>query len=295
MRKIEIATIIGAGPAGMAAALQLQRYRIHPLLLERTEPGGLLKNANLVENYPGFPGGIKGPDLVKLFIEQLEGTDVIVTHGEVRELSHEGNSFVIKMASGYEYLSKSVVIASGTKPLNFKDFTIPEIISKKIGYEVYPLLHTQGKTIAIIGAGDAAFDYAINLARQNRVIILNRRTKVSCLPLLWERVKKYPQISYHANVRVDAIEATGDGAIRLLCDASGSTAQFEVDNLIGAIGREPQLDFLSEGLSDKIQGLEQKSRLYLIGDVKNGFYRQTAIAIGDAIKVAMQIYKREVS
>lgn len=295
MTDIEIVAIIGAGPAGMAAALQLKRYGLNPLLLERAEIGGLLRNANLVENYPGFPGGIPGPNLVRLFAEQIKGIGIAVTYAEVSKLSLEAETFVIKTNDGKKYLSKTVIIASGTQPRTFKDFAIPNLLRNRIYYEVYPLLAMRGKTIAIVGAGDAAFDYALNLARNNRVLILNRDSNVNCLPLLQQRADQNPHIHYQAGISISRVTEAPEGNLRLICNSSQQIMEIEADYLVGALGREPQLDFLGEEISGKIQQLEKQGNLFLIGDVKNGLYRQTAIAVGDAIKVAMQIYQQEVS
>lgn len=292
MVKVEI-IIIGAGPAGLTAALQLKRYGINPLLLERAEIGGLLRNANLVENYPGFPGGIAGPDLARLFGEQVKTVGVEVTYDEVLKLAHDGKEFSTQTASGKSYYSKIAIVASGTKPRTFKDFIIPSRLKNRVYYEVYPIAAIQGKTIAIVGAGDAAFDYALNLAKNNRVFILNRDAEVNCLPLLWQRANQAPQIEYRQGISIAKVAESPEGRFKLVCNLSTTTVEISADYLIGAIGREPQIDFLGKEISGKIHHLEQQGKLYRIGDVKNGLYRQTAIAIGDALKVAMQIYQRE--
>jgi len=168
--KIEDVLIIGAGPAGLAAAIQLQRYGIPPLILERHNPGGLLWNANLVENYPGFPQGISGVALVKRMQQQADEVGVKITAAEVTRLDWNGRHFRAETTTGI-LRAQYVVIASGTQPRRFTNFALPLRRADRIFYEVAPLLEIRGTEVAIVGAGDAAFDYALNLAqRKNQVV-----------------------------------------------------------------------------------------------------------------------------
>ena len=113
--------IIGAGTAGMTAAIQLKRYDIPFVLLERERVGGLLWNANLVENYPGFPAGVSGSKLIGLMEKQMERIGVEVTFESVTELSYEDDRFLVATSQA-SYCPRYVVVASGTKP---KPFPIP--------------------------------------------------------------------------------------------------------------------------------------------------------------------------
>ncbi len=287
----EQVVIIGGGPSGLATALQLIRYGIKPVLLERDRVGGLLHNANLVENYPGFPEGIPGPELVALFEAQRLAGGVEVTTGEAREVSYADGVFQIATAERV-YQAQALVVASGTtpKPFTGADFSIPEEAAGFLFYEVYPLLEVEGKQIAIVGGGDAAFDYALNLCERNHVIILNRGEGVQCLPLLWERASAAPRITYHQNTRIARLESYS-GGIRLDCANAAGDLQFFADYVIGAIGRRAQLDFMAPDLMAQASDLEAQGSLYFVGDVKRGIYRQTAIAVGDGILAAMKIYR----
>jgi thioredoxin reductase len=125
----------------------------------------------------------------------------------------------------------------------------------------------KGKKIAIVGAGDAAFDYAMTLSSHNSVHIHNRGTRVRCLPALLEIARKQENIIYFEN----------------------SVPSDSYDYTIFATGREPDLDCMSDDLKKMQSGLEQQGVLYVIGDVNNGEVRQTSVATGDGVKAAMAI------
>lgn len=287
---VEVA-IIGAGPAGIAAAIQLQRSGVEPLLLERKQLGGLLLNANLVENYPGFPQGIRGEELVRLFVEHLKNVGVGVCSEEARQLNYDGHSFIIE-TDQREIAAQIVVLASGTKPREFTDCPIPEEARDRVFYEVYPLRAVKHKRIAIVGAGDAAFDYALRLAEnENEVFIINRGDQIKSLPLLWERAKRRPSIKYHEQTEIVKITPT-ERSLLLDLSAPKKRWTFSVDSVIFAIGRVPQLDYCAERLRRESPELERAGLLYLIGDVRRGIYRQTAMAVGDGIETAMRISEK---
>ena len=279
----EDVTIIGAGPAGIAAAIQLKRYGLAPILLEKDHIGGLLVNANLVENYPGFPQGISGVELVRLFQSQLELTGVTVSFEEVLHLDYD-ESFIIS-TSQRELRSRIVIIASGTKP---KQAEFPPEAAERIFYEVIPIANVEHKKIAIIGAGDAAFDYALNLSRMNDVTILNRKEERKCLPLLWERMQKSPRITYLENSTLQTIKGSGE-VLNISYKNPQGDWELKTDYVIFAIGRTAQLDYLSEQLKEQASDLEKRGLLYFVGDVKNDICRQTSIAVGDGVRVAMRI------
>ncbi|MDP3185374.1 MAG: NAD(P)/FAD-dependent oxidoreductase, partial [Anaerolineales bacterium] len=173
--------IIGAGPAGIATAIQLKRFGLPPILLEKDRVGGLLRNANLVENYPGFPNGIPGPKLIALFEKQTRRVGAEVTFDEVTRLDYDGEVFLVDTTRN-TFSAKYVIVATGTKPKPLP-IKIPAQVEGKVFSEVWPLAGVKNKRILVVGAGDAAFDYALNLAsRENTVTILNRSHETVCLP-----------------------------------------------------------------------------------------------------------------
>lgn len=289
---IKDVVIIGAGPAGLSTAIQLKRCNIEPVLLEQEEIGGLLRNANLVENYPGFPEGISGLDLVELFKKQLKNTGVKVSSERVLELRYRDDVFFTK-TNRRVIASTIAVIATGTKPREISAPSISNDIKNRIFYEIYPIRRIKNKKIAIIGAGDSAFDYALNLSQKNEVIILNRSKRAKCTPVLMERCMKSEDISYLHNVCVREIN-NKDKKILLTCIHSNSQDENQIyaDYVIIAIGREPCLDFLDSQLKKHFKNLIKTNTLYMVGDIKNKIYRQTAICVGDGIKAGMKICRK---
>ncbi|MEW6456987.1 MAG: NAD(P)/FAD-dependent oxidoreductase [Acidobacteriota bacterium] len=284
--------IIGAGPSGIATAIQLKRYEIEPILLEKDEIGGLLRNANLVENYPGFPEGIPGQELVKLFRKQLENAGIKVHFEEVLELDYMNKVFFVR-TDKRTIISRIVVIASGTESLRLSVPKIPEELKNRVFYEIHSMAEAINKKIAIIGGGDGAFDYALTLSQRNEVIILNKNNKARCIPALWNRCMKTENISYLDSINVEEIKDVENGLL-IICNHYGNwkKEQIYVDYLVISIGRRPHLDFLSINLKKKFEKLIKVKMLFMVGDVKNEVYRQTAICVGDGVKSAMEIHKK---
>jgi thioredoxin reductase len=292
--------IIGAGPAGITCALQLSRYGIRPLLFEKDIPGGLLKNASLVENFPGFPGGISGTGLVRKMAKQLEHAGVPVIHENVTHISFQSGIFRIKTAKS-GYTCGTLVIASGTSPVEHPTTHVPypesrteSPLLRNIFYEVYPIRHVRNAGIAIIGAGDAAFDYAIQMSLNNKVCIFNRSERIRCLHLLFDRVKANPLITYHDNHILHSIQKDLSlSCLKLFFETKNGMESHLADYIIFAIGRKPELSFVDPGFINLFEKLQQERKLYFAGDVRNELFRQASIAAGDGMRTAMQIYFNE--
>jgi len=285
--------VIGAGPAGTAAAMQLKRYGIDTLLFESDEVGGLVRNAWKVENYPGFPGGISGIELASIIQKQLNHSGITPLFNHVKNLSfdHDNDSFKI-ITDDAEYETETVIIAAGTRPEKLDILeNLPDILKNKTHYEIHPILEIQNNRIAIIGAGDVAFDYALNLSRQNDIIILNRHDNNHALPLLTKLASESKRISYMENVSVDGISATGDTSMKVTITADGKADSIRVDHIVAAVGRIPRDDFIDRTVIDSKAMLIENGRLYFAGDVANGIYRQVGIAVGDGLRAAMQIFQ----
>lgn len=291
MIRNEAIAIIGAGPAGIATAIQLCRLGLKVTMFEKNRIGGLLRSANLVENYPGFPLGITGPNLVGLLEEQLRSFAVDIVFAEVDGLCFENGRFVVSTRERTFYPG-IVVVATGTRPIELNDLELPSQFREAICYDISLILHEKGKRIVIVGAGDAAFDYALNLGANNEVVILNRGEVIRCIPLLWQRAAASAAISYHDNTEVSRITGHDDNQIGIECVQQGAPLKLHAHYLVPAIGREPQLSFLTKDDGENHTRQAQDGIIHFVGDVKNGSFRQTAIAVGDGIKAGMKIGTR---
>ncbi len=280
--------IIGAGPAGLAAAMQLSRQGHSPLVFEQNRVGGLLVNANWVENYPGFVEGITGPELVRLFEDQARRLGVNIIHEQVISVQYEGGKF--RIATSHRDLKSGLLVAaSGTTPRKYQQDVLSNDLEGKVFAEVFPLNQEKNKTIVIIGAGDAAFDFGINLSRHNKVIILNRGSQIKALPLLWDRIQKINSIHYQQDAEIIEASNTPGDQVSIKVRNSKGTTTIVCDYIITAIGRDPAFDFAGQSIMEQKKQLLKDQKLFLIGDLQNGSFRQTSIAVGDGVRTAMII------
>jgi thioredoxin reductase len=283
--------IIGAGPAGIAAAVQLRRSGIEFLLVEKDRVGGLLNEANRVENFPGVSGGVPGRILAARLKRQLTTAGIRPKKARVAQLAFHDEYFELRTEQE-TFTAGKVILACGTMPLPPAPPLDPALLRGRLFTGVLPLLKASGETIAVIGGGDAAFDYALSMADKNTVHILVRSARPRALPILVERCRRHPGIKLHMNCRLaHAAFRAGDAGVRLeTTDAdSGHCAEISCQRILSAIGRAPALDFLDSGLRPMLTGLVRQKKLFLTGDAGNGLFRQAAIAAADGLRAAMEI------
>ena len=284
--------IIGCGPAGMACAIQLKRMGLDPLVIEKDRPGGMLPNANLIENYPGFPGGIAGLLLARRMTEQFNSFRIKSITDEITGILY--NDGIFHLHGRFEdYNTPVLVIASGTVPI-IPEIPIEYVNEGLIHFDISRLRTVSGKTIGIIGAGDAAFDYSLSLAEnENEVYIFNRGTGIKALKSLSDKVVINNHIKYQEKHPLNKLELVDNKALIAIFNSTSGNSKYSLDYLIFAIGRIPGNAFFREGLEDKLPGLVKQHRLYLIGDLSNGNCRQVSVAVGDGVKAAMEIFRNE--
>jgi len=286
MQRVEI-LIIGAGPAGLSCAIQLKRSGKEAIVLEAHEIGGLVRNANLIENLLGFPRGITGLEIARLFKEHVRLNDVRIRTEAVLSLDYDGDSFEVR-TNRDEYKAERVVVATGTKPVEINMRLLDTGVKDRVFYEPLSLMDMQDKDIAIIGSGDCAFDYAVSLSVHNNIFILMRGERHKCLPVLFERCSRIERIELREGFDIKRVEVVDD---RLLITSEGD--EIEADYLVPAIGRVANLGFMGNRITSNLQSLIKDKRLFFIGDVRNERFRQVAISMGDGIRVAMEIYAQD--
>ena len=291
MAGVKNAVIVGAGPAGMAAAIYLKRAGLTPLVLEKDSPGGLLRNANLVENYPGFTSGIRGEELAARFVEQVESLGIDVKKDSVKKVKLAGDIFKIETESA-ELASRAVIIASGTRPRIPRIPGLVGLQGKKVFSDIISMHipENKGSHYLVLGGGDAAFDYALNLCGQGHRATIVSRSQPHCLPLLGERAAANG-IAVREDILVEQVEETVQGVV-MRCRAGPRRLRLYGDAVVVAYGRTPELGMLDRSLLRRVRDPDAPPAtdvpgLYLAGDVARGRNRQTGIAVGDGIMAAM--------
>ena len=285
--------IVGCGPAGIACAIQLKRSNIDFKII-CNKFGGIANNANEIENLLGFPDGISGQSFVSTLKQHFENLSIQYTKDNIQNvrkvIENENDLFHIKCENG-EYYSKFLIIATGTVP---KKLNIPGESKlwekKRLNYEMYNFIYQKTiKSIAIVGSGDAAYDYALNLVKfPVKIEILQRSEESKCLPLLQKRAHDNSNINIIKKIKLHSlIEENNKIKLKAIRESKEETRYY--DFIFVAVGRSPNLDFISEDLHEKYRNSINLPNMYFIGDVKNKHYRQISIAMGDGVKSAMKI------
>jgi len=281
MKKEYETIIIGAGPAGIAAAIQLKRVGREFLIFEKGPIGGIILNANRVENYLGFANGPSGPELAEHFTNHLKSMNITVHHlstGSLERLSSR-----CFMVDGYS--CRNVIVASGTRARRLAPEIIEDGAEDRIYTEVYPIRDLADQRITIIGSGDAAFDYTLTLAPRNSVTILYRSNEPKCHQLLLEEASNNSSIE-QLSKRSPLSITKEEESLKIKTDQGDI---LKTDYVLTAIGRDPAIDFCSKEIKNHFLEKSEVPGLYWVGDVARGIHRQVAIAVGDGIRAAMGI------
>lgn len=292
--------IIGSGPAGYTAGIYTARAGLNPLLIASSvEAGGELMKTTEVENYPGFPNGLQGPELMDSFRQQAErfGTEVLLD--DVIEVDLTGTTKIVKTGNGKTFEAKTVILATGAA---YRELGLPR--EKELsGYGISWCATCDGfffreKTIAVVGGGDSAMEEATFLTRfASKVYLIHRRGSFKASKIMQERALANPKIEVIWNTEI--AELLGEGKLtgvttRNLVD--GTEKQLDLDGLFIAIGNDPrvwlvenQLELTAEKFI-KVDGRSSKTTLpgvFAAGDVIDPTYRQAITAAGSGCVAAL--------
>ncbi|HEX3105039.1 MAG TPA: thioredoxin-disulfide reductase [Terriglobales bacterium] len=295
--------IVGSGCAGHTAALYTARAKLEPLVLEGHEPGGQLSLTTLVENFPGFPEGIQGPELIANMRRQAErfGAEYQMAHVTSADLS--SRPFTLKV--GKETVqTRSLIIASGASArwlgLPSEQALIGHGVSSCATCDGF---FFSGKDIAVIGGGDSAMEEAIFLTRfASKVSLIHRRDEFRASKIMLERAKQHEKINFIPNTIVEQVddpakkEVTG---LRLRDVRSGKTSTLPVSAMFLGIGHIPnakifdgQLDMDEDGYLKTTGNVFTKvPGVYACGDVQDRRYRQAITAAGSGCMAALEVEK----
>ncbi len=291
MNKSGIVAIIGAGPAGMSASIQLNRFGIEHFIFEKSEPGGLLRNGNRISNYTGVFPPVTGIELTQKMISHFSSysREMIKLPVEKVKYDESKDKFIIS-AGRSQFVSDFVIAASGTIPAKPEILkSVPDELLKYIDFEVTGLTGVEQENILVVGGGDSAFDYALTLSALNNVVIINRSERIKALNSLQEVVFSKKNINYFDNTELTEIRKEGVKGLRVDLIKSGEIRSEAFDRIVFATGRKPEDTFLSDIEKPVLDSLIFNGRIYLVGDIKKGRCRQALIAAGDGLESAMKI------
>jgi thioredoxin reductase (NADPH) len=289
--------IVGSGPAGLTAAIYAARANLEPIVLAGSAPGGQLMITSDVENYPGFPDGIQGPELMASFRQQAERFGTQIVDVDIDRVDFSSRPFRI-WARGTEYRGESVVVATGASAL----WLGLESETRLRGRGVSACATCDGfffrdKEIAVVGGGDTALEEATFLTRfASKVHLLHRRDAFRGSKIMIDRAKANPKIAIRLNTAVD--EVLGDAKVsglRLRDTQTGETDEVDMQGLFVAIGYRPNTDAFRDWLEVDDKGYlvvhdETGSKIdgvFIAGDVHDHRYRQAVTAAADGCKAAI--------
>ena len=292
--------IIGSGPAGDTAALYAARANLKPLVIEGIEPGGQLMITTDVENYPGFPKGIQGPELMEEFKSQAERFGAEYIFGEVSSVDFNNRPFTITVDEETTYKSNSVIIATGAtaKLLGL------ESESNLMGRGVSACATCDGfffqdQEVAVVGGGDTAMEEALFLTRYaTNVKIIHRRDELRASKIMQERAVSNPKIEFIWNTEVTDIIANENGEVAKLKLHNLSTSdesELDINGLFIAIGHQPNTQIF-DGIIDRnengyiITNNGTKTNIegvFACGDAQDWIYRQAVTAAGTGCMAAI--------
>lgn len=291
------AVIIGGGPAGLTAGLYLSRARYRTLLLEKESLGGPVMNYELVENYPGFAGGVAGARLGSEIMSQASQFGLEFEMAEVVGLELFTNCRWVKCAGGTSYTSAVVIIAGGAR---HKKLGVPGE-ARLEGKGVFSCAFCDGgryadRVVVVCGGGDAGVTEALYMTKlASRVILVEAEPALTATAILRERAQANPKLEIRCGVRVEAI--VGDSQVEAveLTEAGGQRDTLKADGVLVHVGLEPNTDYL-KGLvpldgqgrivvNDRMEtGTPQ---VLAAGDIRSGSPGQIATAVGDGATAAI--------
>ena len=300
MSEIHNVVIVGSGPAGYTAAIYAARAQLNPVMYEGSiTAGGALMNTTEVENFPGFPEGVMGPDLMDAMRKQAEKFGTKLITDDIVEMKLAGDIKVLTDGSGNTLQAKSVILATGSA---YKEIGLTN--EKRLSGRGVSWCATcdgfffRDKEVAIVGGGDSAMEEANFLTRfASKVVLIHRRDSLRASKIMADRAMANPKIEFLWNTEV--IDVLGDNqmtGLKLKNTVDGAESERDFDGLFVAIGHVPrseliigQIDLDAEGYV-QVQGRSSRTNLtgvFACGDLVDHTYRQAITAAGTGCEAAL--------
>lgn len=294
-------TIMGSGPAGLTAAIYTARANLEPVMFEGPQPGGQLTITTDVENYPGFPDGIMGPEFIDRTRKQAERFGTEIHQVLVTRVDTDSHPYTVHLDDGTTFETNTFIIASGARARLLGLESEDELM----GYGVSTCATCDGfffrdKEIAVVGGGDSAMEEATFLTKfASKVTVIHRRDELRASAIMEERARKNEKVEFVWNSEVIEVLGSKEGGVtglRVQNNVSGEVNTLEVQGLFVAIGHIPNthifegvLDMDQDGyILTKADTSETNIEgVFAVGDVQDHSYRQAITAAGSGCKGAM--------
>ena len=292
--------IIGSGPAGLTAAIYAGRANLNPLVFEGNQPGGQLTITTDVENYPGFPDGVQGPEMMELFRKQAQrfGAETKMKH--VSRVDFSERPFKVWVNDDL-FFGDSIIISTGASARTLGLDSEKELM----GYGVSTCATCDGyffkdKKLLIVGGGDSAMEESIFLTKfASEVWIVHRRDQFRASKIMQDRIEKNPKIKVHWNSVVEDIQGTKETSVTSVVLKDTTTSELREESCDGvflAIGHTPNTSLFTDSLEMNENGYiltkngssaTNISGVFACGDVQDHVYRQAITAAGSGCQAAI--------
>jgi thioredoxin reductase (NADPH) len=294
--------IIGSGPSGLTAAIYAARANLSPLVLTGQEIGGQIALTDEVENYPGFPDGVTGPELVELMQKQAKKFGARVEIDVVDQVDLKTHPFVLKTQNGATYEAKSLIVATGASPRRLGVPGEREMTGRGVSYcATCDGFFFRGKEIAVVGGGDSALQEGLFLTRfASKVNIIHRRDSLRAQPILQDRARENPKMNFVWNSVVKEIK--GNGSVQKLVienTKTGAASDLPAQGIFVYIGHIPNTQLFKGQLEMNEEGyLKVDERLhtsipgvFAAGESHDHVFRQAVASAGFGCMAEMEAEK----
>ena len=294
--------IIGGGPAGMTAGLYASRASLKTLLIEKAVMGGQMMTATTIENFPGYPGGIGGPELMMRMQEHCVEFGLETDYGTVENVVDNGITKTVVM-DDREIVCKTVIVATGAIPRKMGIEGEDALIGKGISYcATCDGAFFRDVPIAVIGGGDTAVEEALFLTRfASKVTLVHRRDQLRATQILQDRTLENEKVEVAWNSVVDSLESDSSGLTgAILKDTqTGETRKIELQGMFVAVGVTPTTEFIRNLVAVTDDGyikagedtLTSVPGIFSAGDNRTTLLRQVSTAVGDGAVAALMAEK----
>ncbi len=292
--------IVGAGAGGLTAALYCQRYGLNAIVLEKLLPGGQLTTANIIENYPGFPEGVSGPELVERFRAHAEKFGAQIVADTIKKVEPEGARWRL-IGEKSSYIARAVIIATGARHRKLGVPGEKELSGKGVSVcATCDGFFFRGQDVAVVGGGNVAIDDAIYLSDLARkVTVIHRRDELRAEPILRERAFARENIEFLWDSIVTRINGTdGVESLTVHNKKTGEDMELPVAGVFITIGFEPEVALVQDLVETEDGHIVTDDHMrtsadgiFACGDIRKAALKQIATAVGDGAIAADSAYK----